>query len=130
MKKIWTSELSAYNKHIAHNAFAVPVLIPTFGILDWTIQEIGHIDTQIRKILCTTGNFHRNSDIDRLYLQRKRGSRSLKSIRIAYEYELHVISIRQHLRARKNKNCYLKCEHDMRNRNLCELEMNFYKVYI
>ena len=30
-KKIWTSELSAYNKH---NAFAVPVLIPTFGILD------------------------------------------------------------------------------------------------
>ena len=36
MKKIWTSELSAYNKHIAHNAFAVPVLIPTFGILDWT----------------------------------------------------------------------------------------------
>ena len=39
MKKIWTSELSAYNKHIAHNAFAVPVLIPTFGILDWTKQE-------------------------------------------------------------------------------------------
>ena len=24
MKKIWTSELSAYNKHIAHSAFAVP----------------------------------------------------------------------------------------------------------
>ena len=39
MKKIWTSELSAYNKHIAHNAFAVPVLIPTFGIVDWTKQE-------------------------------------------------------------------------------------------
>ena len=39
MKKIWTSELSAYNKHIAHNAFAVPVLIPTFGIVDWTKQK-------------------------------------------------------------------------------------------
>ena len=39
MKKIWTSELSAYNKHIAHNAFAVPVLIPTFGIVDWTKLE-------------------------------------------------------------------------------------------
>ena len=45
MKKIWTSELSAYNKNIAYNAFAVPVLIPTFGILDWTIQKIKHIDT-------------------------------------------------------------------------------------
>ena len=83
IKKIWTGELSAYNKRIAHNAFAVPVLIPTFGILDWTIQEIEHIDTQIRKILCMTGNFHRNSDVDRLYLQRKRGGRDLRSIQIA-----------------------------------------------
>ena len=104
MEKIWTSELSAYNKHTAHNAFAVPVVIPMFGILDWTIQETEHIDTQTRKILCMTGNFHRN-DIDWLYLQRKFGGRGLKSIQIAYES--HVISIRQHLRIRKNKNCYL-----------------------
>ena len=40
MKKIWTSELSAYNKHIAHNAFAVPVMFTTFDILGWAIQEI------------------------------------------------------------------------------------------
>ena len=111
MKKIWTSELSAYNKNIAYNAFAVSVLIPTFGIPDWTIQRIKHIDTWTRKILCMTGNFHRNSDIDRLYLQRKRGGKGLKS---------RVISIRQHLRTRKNKNCYL----------ICELEINFSKVYI
>ena len=103
-KKIWTSELSAYNKH---NAFAVPVLIPTFGILDWTIQEIEQIDTQTRKIFCMTGNCHRNSDVDRLYLQRKRGGRGLKSVPIAYESR--VISIRQHLRTRTNKNCYLEC---------------------
>ena len=64
MKKIWTSELSAYNKHNAHNAFAVSVLISMFGILDWTIQEIEHIHTQTRKMLCMTENFHRNSDID------------------------------------------------------------------
>ena len=105
MKKIWTSELSAYNKHIARNAFAVPVLIPTFGLLDWTILEIEHIDTQTRKMLCMTGNFHRNSDVDRL---RKCGGRGLKSIQIAYESR--VISIRQEKeKTRKNENCYLKC---------------------
>ena len=38
-RKIWSSEL-AYNKVIADNAFAVPVLIPTIGVLDWTIGEI------------------------------------------------------------------------------------------
>ena len=39
VKKIWKGELSAYNKHVAHNAFAVPVLIPTFGLLNWAINE-------------------------------------------------------------------------------------------
>ena len=34
LRKIWTSELSAYNKVIAHNSFALPGLVPTFGILD------------------------------------------------------------------------------------------------
>ena len=80
MKKICTSELSVYSKHIAHSGFAVPVLIPMFGILDWTIQEIEQIDTQTRKILSMTGNFHRNSDVDWLYLQRKCGGRGLKSV--------------------------------------------------
>ena len=71
VKKIWKSELSAYNKHVAHNAFAVPVLIPTFDLLNWTINEIEQIDNKTRKILCMTRNFHRNSDIDRLYLKSK-----------------------------------------------------------
>ena len=53
-----------------------------------------------------TGNFHRNSDVDRLYLQRKCGGKDLKLIRIAHESL--VISIRQHRRTRKNKNGYLK----------------------
>ena len=62
-----------------------------------------------------TGNFHRNSDVDQLYLQRKCGGRGLKSIRIAYESP--VISIRQHLRTGKSKNCYLKCivKHEEQN---------------
>ena len=36
VRKIWTSELSAYNKVIAHNSFALPVLVPTIGIIDFT----------------------------------------------------------------------------------------------
>ena len=40
VKKIWSSELSLFNKTIAHNAFAAPVITPAIGILDWTIQEI------------------------------------------------------------------------------------------
>ena len=34
----------AFNKTIAHNMSAVVVLKPTYGILDWTIQEVRNID--------------------------------------------------------------------------------------
>ena len=71
VKKIWSSELSAFNKTIAHNAFATPVITPTIGILDWTIQEIKDIDIRTRKILSVTGNFHPNSDVGRLYIGQK-----------------------------------------------------------
>ena len=52
------SKLSAYNKHVAHNAFVVPVLILTFGLLNWTINEIEKAEIETRNILSITGNFH------------------------------------------------------------------------
>ena len=38
VKKLWSSELSNFNKTIVHNAFATPVITPTIGILDWKMQ--------------------------------------------------------------------------------------------
>ena len=43
-KKIWSSELSDYNKVVAHNSSAMPVITPTVGIIDWTIDEIERLD--------------------------------------------------------------------------------------
>ena len=105
VRKIWSSELSGYNKFISHNAFAVPVLIPTFGLLDWTIDEIDSIDKKTRKILTMTGNFHKNSDIDRFYMPRKLGGRGIKEIMAAYE--CRIVSAKQHLTQNKKNNKYL-----------------------
>ena len=44
IRKIWNSQLSDFNKAVAHNAFAVPTLTSTVGILDWTCKEIDQID--------------------------------------------------------------------------------------
>ena len=106
VRKIWSSELSAYNKHLAHNTFALPVLTPTFGILDWTIREIENLDITTRKILNMTGNFNRNSDIDRLYLPRRNGGRGLKNVKTLYESR--IISISQHLKLNRERNKYLR----------------------
>ena len=40
VKKIWNSELYCRNKVTAHNTYALPILTPTFGILNWTKEEL------------------------------------------------------------------------------------------
>ena len=73
VKKIWKSELSSFNKVIAHNTFAIPVLTTTVGVVNWTIKEIKEIDIRTRKHLIITGNFQPNGDVDKLYLPRSLG---------------------------------------------------------
>ena len=78
-------ELSAFNKQIAHNCSAIPVLTPTFGIPDWTLQDVKDIDIGIRKILHMTLNFNRNSNIDRLYISISMGGTGLRSIQTVHD---------------------------------------------
>ena len=113
VSKIWSSELSAYNKYISHNAFAVPVLMPTFGILKWSKDDLKQIDLKTRKILTNTGNFHINGDIDHLYIPRKSGGKGLKKIVTAYESR--IILLTNHLTVNRNNNPYLTkvAEHEM-----------------
>ena len=105
-KKIWRSELNGYNKAIAHNAFAVPVVTPTIGILKWTKKEINDLDIATRKIIMMTGGFHQASDIDCLYVERKKGGRGLRSIENLYE--IRMVRLMEHLEQMKEKHSLLK----------------------
>ena len=80
VRNIWTSELYSGNKITAHNTFAVPLITPTIGILNWTRKEIEDLDKATRRIMCYTGNLHMRSDIIRIYVPRKQGGRGLASI--------------------------------------------------
>ena len=80
VRKIWKSELYSRNKVMVHNIFTVPVFTLTFGILDYSTEEVHNIDTRTRKILTCTGNYHKNSSVDRLYTKREVGGRGLISI--------------------------------------------------
>ena len=103
--KILSSELSGYNKFMPHNAFAVPVLIPTFGLFNWTISEIVSIHKKTRKIITMTGNFHTNSDIDRFYMPSKLGGGGIEEIMTSYE--CRIVSTKQNLTQNKKNNKYL-----------------------
>ena len=80
VRKIWRSELYGGNKAVAHNTFAVPVITPTVGILDWTKEEIRQLDITTRKTLNYTGNLHSRSDVNHIYVPRKLGGRGITYI--------------------------------------------------
>ena len=94
-KKIWTSELNAKNKIIAHNTFAVSMVTPTIGVLNWTKGDIKSMDIMTRKQITTTGGFHHANDINRLYAKRSDGGRGLKNIEDSYE--LRMVSLSDHI---------------------------------
>ena len=106
VRKIWKFDLNARNKVVAHNSFAVPILTPTFGILNWSKEDVLAIDIKTRKILTYTGNFHRNSNVDRLYTTRDKGGRGLSSIYDAYV--IRLISLSDHLKIMSEKHNILK----------------------
>ena len=94
LKKIWSSELNGSNKVITHNAFAVPLITPTTGILKWT-KEISNLDIMTRNMLTMAGAFHRASDVDRLYVERNGGGRGIRSIEDLFE--IRMVRLAKHL---------------------------------
>ena len=95
VKKIWSSELSGYNKVVVHNSFATPMITLTVGIINWTIDDTEQLYINIRKILSVTGKLHPNSDSDYIYVSRSDGRRGIKQIRTLYGSR--IIAVRQNL---------------------------------
>ena len=119
IRKIWLSELTDFNKMIAHNSFAIPLFTTTVGILDWTIKEINDVDVKTRKILTMTDSFHPNSDIDKLCISRKSGVWSLKSIKTLFESR--ILALRQNLRQSREKSNILTCVYESEETNIVRL---------
>ena len=106
MRKVWNSQLNASNKTIAHNVFAVPVLTPTIGILDWSKEEVQQLDIKTRKTMAMAGSLHKRSDIERLYTPRKQGGRGLTSVEDIFTSR--TVSLATHIENNKDRNPFLQ----------------------
>ena len=67
-------------------------------------------------MLTMTGSFHPNSDIDKLYINRKSGERGLKSIKILSESR--ILALRQHLRQSRERADILTCVYESEETNI------------
>ena len=113
--KIWTSELYSGNKITAHNTYAVPLVMPTIGILNWTRNEIEDRDKATRWIMCYTGNLHMRSDINRIHVPRIQGGRGLASIEDTFT--CRIVALANHIEAAATSNPFLEKvkEHEQNN---------------
>ena len=123
VRKIWKSQLTARNKVIAHNTFAIPVLVPTFGILEWTKEEVDQIDVKTRKILTLNQSFHRNSNVARLYTTRDQGGRGLNSA--TETFISRIVAVAEHVRLASTTSTLLREVHRHEKEKLLRLASNF-----
>ena len=80
LRQIWSSELSGKNKIAATNMLAVPILLYSFGVVRWTVDELRKLDTGTRKMMRVKHSLHPNSSVPRLYFPRQQGGRGLLSL--------------------------------------------------
>ena len=87
LRQVLRSQLNAKNQVMAINTYALPVIRYPAGIIKWTEEAIKETDIATRKLLTMHGALHPKSDTTRLYLDRKVGSRGLKSVQQSVKEE-------------------------------------------
>ena len=80
VRKLLESELNARNLFQAINESVLPIITYSFGIVNWTEDEVKGHDLKVRKMLNMYRVFELKSDVDRLYLPRQKGGRGLISV--------------------------------------------------
>ena len=81
IKLVLMSELNARNKIAAINTLAVPLILYSYGVTDWTLDEIQDVDRMTRKQLCMKWMLAKKADVDKIYLPCQEGGRSLMNLK-------------------------------------------------
>ena len=85
MSVILSSPLSDYNRVIALNQFALPLLSYLMWTQHWPITEMKKVDREARKIIVENGGKHPCGSTALLYLPREKGGRGLRSVENEYK---------------------------------------------
>ena len=100
IKLVLKSELNARNKIAAINTLAVPVILYSYGVIDWKLDEIQDVDRMIRKQLCMNWLRAMKADVDRIYLPCQEGGRSLMNFE--KEYKATMIALQTYMTNKNN----------------------------
>ena len=80
VRKLLRTRLFSRNLITAINVLAVSLMRYSGGIMKLSQEDLNKLDVSTRKLMNMHGSFSVNSDVDRLYVPRKFGSRGLVSV--------------------------------------------------
>ena len=95
IKPVVKSELNARNKIAAINTLAVSVILYSYGVIDWKLDEIQDLNRMTRKQLCMNWMLAKKADVDRIYLPYQEGGRSL--VNLEKEYKSTMIGLQTYM---------------------------------
>ena len=95
IKLVLKSELNARNKIAVINTPAVPVILYSYGVIDWKLDEIQALDRMTRRQLCMNRMLVKKADVDRIYLPCQEGGRSLMNLE--KEYKATMIGLQTYM---------------------------------
>ena len=95
IKLVLKSELNARNKIAAIYTLAVLVILYSYGVIDWKLDEIQNLDRMTRKQLCMNRMLAMKADIDRIYLPCQEGGTSL--VNLEKEYNATMIGLQTYM---------------------------------
>ena len=95
IKLVLKSELNARNKIAAINTLAVPVILYSYGVIDWKLDKIQAHDRMSRKQLHMNQMLAKKADVDRIYLPCQEGGRSLGNLE--KEYKATMIGLKTYM---------------------------------
>ena len=82
VRMVMQSQLNSKNKFEAINSLAIPVLMYSYNIINWTKSELLRLDTKTRKLLTCNRAHHPKADVHRLYVKRSNGGRGLLQVEL------------------------------------------------
>ena len=88
LKLVLNTELYALAKATAINAWVIPIVTYSFGVLRWSQTDLEQMDRLIRTSLTKKRLHHPKSSMSRLYLPRKSGGRGLKNLQESHAKEV------------------------------------------
>ncbi|CAH2093003.1 unnamed protein product [Euphydryas editha] len=110
VKKLLNTHLNSRNLIKGINTYAIPVLLYSFGIINYKNSDLKKIDVKTRKLLAIKKAHQQKAETERLYLPINQGGRGL--LNVEYMYKAQIVKYKQYLKTENGQLIKAIVQHD------------------